>query len=132
MRSKIKPPQQTTVLDRDVTVVRKLNFKKLPEGIIEILATTNLEPGIHEQQMSWWDEGYVANDHPRDSIISKFLIDNTLGFAVARTDTGEIIHDFGMDLAAADRAAASAKVKLDVDFELAVEDEDEELPVSED
>lgn len=123
MRNKIRPPQQTTVLDRDVAVLRRLDMKMIPDGIYDILATTNLEPGVQEQQVAWFEDGFVANDHPRDGLVSKILIQATLGFVVARTDTGEILHDFGMDLASADRAAASARIKLDVDFELDVEDE---------
>lgn len=118
MRNKIKPPQQTTVLDRDVIVLRKLDVSMVPDGIYDILAKTNLEPGVQEQQCSWFEDGYVANDHPRDSLVSKILIMATQGFAVARTDTGEILHDFGLDLAGADKAAQGAKIRLDFDVQL--------------
>lgn len=128
MANKVRGPQQTTVLDRDVAVLRKLNMKRLANnapGIYEILAETNIVPGVHEQQMAWFDEGYVSNDHPRDSIVSKFMIDYTLGFAVARTDTGEILAKFKTEeLSAADKAAAGAKIKLDIDFSL--DDDDDE------
>lgn len=123
MRTKIKPPQQVTVLDRDVVVLRKLDMKMIPDGIYDVLAKTNLEPGVQEQQLPWFDDGYVANDHPRDSIVVKFLIAATEGFVVARTDNGEILHDFGLDLAGADTAASSAKIRLDIDVDLGIEEE---------
>lgn len=131
MKNKIRGPQQTQVLDRDVLVLRKINFKKLDPGIYDLLADTQLEPDVKEEQMPWFDEGYVANDHPRDAMISAAIIKVTKGFVVARTDNGDILHDFGMDLAAADKAVQNAKVKLDIDVTLEPdaedEDEDEDL-----
>lgn len=127
VKVKAKGPAQVTVLSRDVAVLRKLNMKKIGPGLYDILAKTNLEPGIQESQVSWFDEGYVSNDHPRDAMVSHALIDATTGFAVARTDTGEIMAKFAKDqLAEADRVAASAKIKLDINVDLTASDEDDE------
>lgn len=134
-RAKSKPPQQILPLARDVIVLRKIDmrFKGSPkqerENILEILGMAQLEPGVHEQEMPWFRDGYVTNDQPRDSIVADKLISTTIGFAIARTDTGEILKEFGVgELKQADQAVANARVMPSFDFELDPEDEDDEEP----
>lgn len=133
-RSKVKQPQQITVLGRDLAVLRKINMKfpgspqRERDNIVEMLALTQLEPGVFESEMSWFAEGYVTNDHPRDMVITQKIMGATLGFAVARTDTGEILREYGKDgLKKAEAAIADAKPRLELEVALD-DDEDEAAP----
>lgn len=133
----ITGPAQVMPMDRDVLVLRKVNWKRIPAGIIDMLATSDIAPGIPESRMPWFADGYVANDSARHAQISKYLIEATIGFAVARTDNGEIIKTYKKDeLAAADFAVANARTELAVLVDLAdedaLEDEDDDLEDLED
>lgn len=131
--NKVTGPAQVMPMDRDVLVLRKINWKKIPVGIIEMLADSDIAPGVPEKRMPWFADGYVANDSARHAEISKYLIAATLGFAVARTDNGEIVKTYKKDeLAQADYAVANARTELAVLVDLADEvdedeDEDEDL-----
>ena len=123
---KVKPPQQQTVLGRELAVLRKIDFHKMNPNIAEMVALTQLEPDVAESEMAWFQSGYISNGHPRSSDVAEEIMATTVGFAVGRTDTGEIIQEFtGADaLMKAERAVAGAKVTLAIDVDL---DEEEEV-----
>lgn len=135
-KNKVKPAQQVYPTQRDLIVLRKLDIRfpgSSPNeraNIIEMLSTAQLEPGVPEGEMPWFRDGYVTNDHPRDFILTDKLMKVTTGFAIARTDTGEILREFGPEnLAAADAAIAKAKVQIpSIEFELDSEDEADPEP----
>lgn len=128
--NKVSGPAQVLPLDRDVLVLRKINLKKVPAGIIEMLAEGNIAPGVPEYKMPWFSQGYISNDLARHPQVSKWITrEVTKGFAVARTDTGEILKTYTVDeLAAADYAVENARTELAilVNLEDEVEDEDDE------
>jgi len=116
---KHKGPAQNRVLDNDVILLRKVDFKKLG-GVVGILQVTNLRPGTPEGDMPWFLDGYVAAEQPRDIGVSRALLEATEGFAIARTDSGEIIANFKTsDLVKASRIAQSAKAELAVNIMVA-------------
>lgn len=126
---KVKPAQQQTVLSKELAVLRKINFAKMNPNIAEIVALTQLEPEVAESEMAWFQSGYISNGHPRSSDVAEEIMATTTGFAVGRTDTGEILQEFtGADaLMRAERAVAGAKVKLAIDVDL--DEEEEEIEV---
>lgn len=120
----ILPPAQVGPLDRDVLVLRKLNAKKIPDGVYTMLAEQHIHPGIAEGLMPWFKDGYVSNDMPRTTQITEFVLDATEGFAIARTDNGEILREFGPeDLAKADAIVSKARVELAIKVQLEAEEE---------
>ena len=134
LRSKTKEPQQITPLKRELAVLRKVNMRfpgmsaRERDNMQSILALTQLEPGVPESDMSWFSEGYVSNDQARDFIVTEALIAHTLGFAVARTDTGEIVKTYGKsNLKAAEKAVAGARLQLSVDVDLEAEEDEPEV-----
>lgn len=116
-------PAQRRVLDGDVILLRKVNFKKLGAGMVDRLRNTNLRAGEPEGDMPWFLDGYIAAEQPRDYLVSVALLGATKGFAIARTDTGDILAEFGTgDLVRASKIADSAKAELAVDVMLREED----------
>ncbi len=87
-------PAQTRVLDNDVILLREVSFRKLGAGITDMLRQTHLRAGEPEGDQPWFAEGYVAAEQPRDYMISVALLEATTGFAIARTDNGEILAHF--------------------------------------
>lgn len=124
-------PAQKRVLDGDVILLRKVNFRKMGAGLVDRLRKTALRPGEYEGDQPWFLEGYVAGEQPRDALISQSIMENTTGFAIARTDSGDILAEFGKDeVVKAENVTHSARVELAVDVALqaeeAREDEDDE------
>lgn len=117
-------PAQKRVLDGDVILLRKVNFKKMGNGIVDRLSRTALRPGEYEGDQPWFLDGYVAGEQPRDALISEAIMKNTLGFAIARTDSGDIIAEFDKkDVVKAENVTHNARVELAVDVALAHENE---------
>lgn len=123
-------PAQKRVLDGDVILLRKVNFRKMGAGIVDRLRKTALRPGEYEGDQPWFLEGYVAGEQPRDALISEAIMQNTTGFAIARTDSGDILTEFGKDdVVRAENVTHSARIELAVDVALkesAEQDEDED------
>lgn len=112
-------PQQTRVLDRDVILLRRVDFKKMGAGIVERLAQTALRPKEYEGDMPWFPMGYIAGEQPRDALITQSIMQNTIGFAIARTDSGEIIKEFSKNEGPrAEQVTHSARIELAVDVAL--------------
>lgn len=125
--------KDASVLSKDLIVLRRIDMEALDyktgespeeESSLELIGKTNLNPDYKERDMPWFLSGYVANDHPRDSMLNEEIVANTFDFAVARPDTGEILAS-GLTLAKAESAVKGAKVRLSVDIEI---DADEEPP----
>lgn len=134
-KTKVKGPQQITVLSMDLAVLRKIDMNfpgeqpKVRGNIIEMLGLTQLEPGVPESEMPWFSQGFVSNDHPREAIVASKLVQHTIGFAVARTDTGEILREYGPDgMRRAEAAVANAKPVLSAEILMDDEDEAEDEP----
>jgi hypothetical protein len=131
MANKLRGPAQRTVLDGDVILLRKVNFKKMPPGILERIKNTNLRPKELEGDQPWFLDGYVAGEHPRDIGVTKEIMKATQGFAIAKTETGEIMAEFSKtDVVKAENTAHSAKVTLALNVDLP--DEEEEIEEEED
>lgn len=110
-------PAQVHSIDRDVILLRKVDFKRLGVNIVEMLKVTALRPGEYEGDQPWFLEGYVSVDQPRDFAMSKALLEATKGFAIARTDTGEVVATFARDQlerasGIAERARAEVAVNI--------------------
>jgi len=110
-------PAQKRVLDGEVILLRKVDFKKLGRNIVDMLRVTNLRAGEPEGDMPWFLDGYIAAEQPRDYMISVALLEATQGFAIARTDTGDILAEFETkELARASEIATTARVEMAVDI----------------
>lgn len=119
-------PQILGRLHDDVIVLRKVNVKKLsvratPDANTpwELVGQGQIQLHVREDKLPWYAQGYVVNDQPRDEKVSRDIARATIGFAVARTDTGEILQEFGIAngdvqsaLAEATRVSKSAKLVL--------------------
>lgn len=116
--------EDTSIFAHDMIVLRKVDKGALDPATMEIIGDTDLLPHLQERAMPWFRQGYVANDHPRDQFVSQELVEATDGFAVARSDTGEIVRTFtGPDaLVRAERAAAGARVSLAIEFDIPEDD----------
>jgi hypothetical protein len=111
--------EDTSIFAKDLIVLRKVDKGRIDPAIMEIIGDTDLLPHLKESAMPWFKEGFVANDHPRDIMVSDELIAATDGFAVARSDSGEILREYdGPDaLVRAESAASRGKVRVAFDFE---------------
>jgi hypothetical protein len=128
-KNKTRGPAQRYVLDGDVILLRKINVRKVGANIMDMLARTNLRPGELEGDMPWFLDGYVAGEQPRSIELTEAIIAATTGFAVARTDSGDIMVEFNKDEAQkAEDTAHSAKTTLavDVNLEHAVEEDEDD------
>lgn len=116
--------EDTSIFAHDMIVLRKVDKGRLDPATMEIIGETDLLPHVQEKTMPWFRQGFVANDHPRDQFVSQELIDATDGFAVARSDTGEIVREFDGPnaLVRAESAAAGARVSLSIEFDMPDDD----------
>lgn len=113
---KYRGPAQVRVIDRDVILLRKVDFRVLGAGMVERIANTALRPKEYEGDQPWFHDGYVAGEQPRDAMLSEAIMRATTGFAIARTDSGEILAEFGKDeVVRASEITSSAKVQLAID-----------------
>lgn len=112
--------EDTSIFSRDMIVLRKIDKGRLDPVTFAIIGETNLLPKVKENTMPWFHQGFVANDHPRDTFVSEELLAATEGFAVARSDTGEVIREYDgpSALIRAESAAAGARVRLTYDIEM--------------
>jgi hypothetical protein len=114
---KHRGPAQTRVLDNDVVLLRKLDVRRMGSALMEILYRTRLGGDIKEGDQDWFLDGYVAADQPRDAAMSQAIAENTIGFAIARSDNGEILATFPKnEFRRADEIARTARVELAVDI----------------
>lgn len=119
-------------LDPTFVVLRKVDVGPLSvrpnrnaPTMLERIGMGYAEQGMPESDLAWFQDGYILNDQPRSSIVTDEVMKNTLGFAVARTDTGTILREFGADgLDKAEAAIAGAKVDLAPSIELPDDEDD--------
>lgn len=116
---KHRGPQQKSVLDGDVILLRKIDITKIGGGVYDKIRNASLRQGELEGDQPWFLENYVAGEQPRDAMVSRAIMQATTGFAIARTDSGEILTKFGKnDVVRAEDATHSARITLAVDVEL--------------
>jgi hypothetical protein len=113
---KHRGPAQIHALDNDVILLRQVDFKRLGPKIVDMLRRTDLRPGEKEGDMPWFLDGYVSVEQPRDMPMSEALLKATIGYALARTDTGEILAEFERD-----QFARASKIQEKSQSELAVQ-----------
>jgi hypothetical protein len=109
-------------LDKPVIVLRRVNVAPLSvkanknaPSIMDRIGAGYIEQGVEERETTWFDQGLIINDQPRSSVINEEVVEHTLGFAVARTDNGEILAEGGPDsLAAMEQAASGARIELNL------------------
>jgi hypothetical protein len=119
-------PQQKRVLDGEVILLRKVNFRKMGAGIVDRLAKTALRRDEYEGDMPWFGDGYIAGEQPRDALMTRTIMENTIGFAIARTDSGEILAEFDKnEVARAEEITHNAKSNLAIDIVLKQSENDE-------
>lgn len=100
-------------LTKPLIVLRKVDFDSLSEESVEMLAQTNVNYLLTEGELVWFNDGYILNDMPRMSDLTREIMGHTTGFAVARTDTGEILAKFGQNgLKAAEQAILNAQMQI--------------------
>jgi hypothetical protein len=120
-------PAQVHTIDNDVILLRLVDLKKLGPGITDMLRNTALRPGEIEGDMPWFLDGYVTVDQPRDMQMSLALVEATKGFAIARTDSGEILATFERnELVRASDIADRARAEIAVNILTSESDEDVE------
>lgn len=120
-------------LDKPIIVLRKVDVGPLSKkpnrrapSIMERIGSGYIEQGVEEKETTWFLDGYIINDQPRMAGITDEIMANTLGFALANTETGEIIREGGpQSLVEMTQMADGAKLTVSVDVE-GIEDEDED------
>lgn len=132
MANKVKHYVPETFLSHPLVVLRKVDTEKLG-GTWDYLGNEVAVWGgddntVRARELIWFPDGYIINDTPRESMAVGEILDATLGFAVARSDTGQILKTFpaGKEgLKAAEKAIGGARVELNIDVQM---QEDEEPP----
>lgn len=129
---KATPLQTPSRLDPTLIVLRRVDAARLSvrqnpnaDTTMELIGKGYAKQGLEEKELAWFRDGLILNDQPRTSGVTDEIMGATLGFAVARTDTGEVLREFGPDgLGAAEAAIAGAKVTLQV-ANVSIEEEDD-------
>lgn len=127
-------------LDPTLIVLRKVDVRALSvrenrnaPTIMELIGGGYVEQGVPESDLSWFADGWIVSDQPRTSIVTDEIMQHTLGFAIARTDTGEIVREYPKDgLGAALKAVSTARVELSVTADLDEEEPPEDFDPDED
>lgn len=134
MATKKHAAVNTSRLGPQLIVLRKVDMSILErrdrpdqESTYALIGKGQLEAGVSEADTVWFGQGFIANDQPRSSGITDGIIACTTGFAVARTDNGEIIAELGPnELEKAEKLVSGATLSLNVDVQL--EDPEDEVP----
>lgn len=119
-------------LDPTLIILRKVDVRPLAvrphrnaPTMMELIGAGYVEQGVPESDLVWFKDGFLVNDQPRTSIITQEVMQHTVGFAIARTDTGEIVREYGpKELGKAEAAIAGARVELSVTAAL----DDDDMP----
>lgn len=116
---------QIHALDNDVILLRKVDFKRLGPNLTEMLRNTDIRPGEKEGDQAWFLEDYITVEHPRDYQMSVEILNATVGYGLARTDTGEVLAEFERDqFERASRVAAKSQNR-EVTVNILLDDEAE-------
>lgn len=113
-------PEKFGRLNKPVVVLRKVNTKRLDvratadaDTAMELIGKGQVQLHLREDSLPWLAQGYVINDQPRDEKVARDIVKATIGFALARTDTGEIMKKYGADgLGEAEADARSVKLTM--------------------
>jgi hypothetical protein len=120
----IRRAESQNPLSKPLVVLRKVDFDKLGPASTQMIFDTDVSYLVSEGDLAWTRDGYVLNDQPRLFELTKEIMGATLGFAVAKSDTGEIIARYGPDgLKAAEAAVKGAKVQVVTDIEIELADD---------
>ena len=132
-------PQKFGRLNKPVIVLRKVNPNKLQhretpisDTAWELIGKGQLQLHLREELLPWYADGFIVNDQPRDEKVARDIAKATIGFAIARSDTGEILKVYGpkdMGQAIEDAAGVQLTLKPVVTKVEAQEEEDEEALV---
>ena len=113
-------PEKVGRLNRPVIVLRKVNIAKLStrptptsDSPWELIGKGQVQLHLREDQLPWYAEGLIVLDQPRDEKVARDIMKATIGFAIARTDTGEILKAYPPD-ALKDAIADAASVTLSI------------------
>jgi hypothetical protein len=95
-------PEKVGRLNKPVIVLRKVNVKKLQkretptsDTAWELIGKGQVQLHLREDQLPWYAEGLIVLDQPRDEKVARDIMRATIGFAIARTDTGEVLKAYG-------------------------------------
>lgn len=132
-------PQKFGRLNRPVVVLRKVNINKLQkretptaDTAWELIGKGQLQLHLREDALPWYADGLIVNDQPRDEKVARDIHKATIGFAIARSDTGEVLKVYGpdgMDEAIADAAGVQLMLKPIITKVESEAEEDEEALV---
>lgn len=115
-------PAQKRVLDYDVVVLRKIDPSVLGRPLHTAISKTRIGGDLLEGDQDWFLDNYVAADQPRDAGTSNAIREATIGFAIARSDNGQILATFKRnEFDKVTRVADSARVELAVNVALEAE-----------
>jgi hypothetical protein len=106
-----KGTYDTALVNQDLVVLRHIDLDKIDPETYALAGDANIEYKTQERSLLWFRDGYVLNDQPRVFDLVKELMAATLGFAVGRPDTGQILAD-NLTLRQAEAAIAGATTKL--------------------
>lgn len=97
-------PEKFGRLNRPVVVLRKVDVRKLQhranptaDTAWELIGKGQVQLHLREDQLPWYGQGLIVNDQPRDEKVARDIMRATVGFAIARSDTGEILKAYGPD-----------------------------------
>jgi hypothetical protein len=122
----LRSTYDTSLLHNPLVVLRKIDLKKMDQATLAIVGDAQLAFRYPESNLVWFADGYILNDQPRLSEVSKELIAATEHFAIGRTDSMSIMAD-ELSLTQAEKAVKGAKITLDLNVELEDEPEVEEV-----
>lgn len=132
-------PQKFGRLRDPVIVLRKVNVKKLQrretptaDTAWELIGKGQLQLHVKESSLPWYEQGLIVVEQPRDEKVSRDIMKATLGFAIARSDTGEVLKAYGPDgllEAIGDANSVTLSIKPQIVRTKTAEEEDEEALV---
>lgn len=133
-------PKQFGRLSQPVIVLRKVNIAKLQtqptptsSTAWELIGKGHVQLHVREERLPWYAQGLIVNDQPRDEKVARDIVKATIGFAIARTDTGEVLKVYGPnDLEKAQTDAKNARMSIKADIVSVVPEDDDDDKLVED
>lgn len=127
-------PEKFGRLNKPVIVLRKVQINKLQrretptaDTAWELIGKGQVQLHLKESALPWMEQGLIVNDQPRDEKVARDIAKATLGFAIARSDTGEILKAYGKDgLMEAESDAAGVTLSLKPVVQRLAQTEDEQ------
>lgn len=129
-------PEKFGRLNKPIVVLRKVNVTRLShranknaETAWELIGKGQVQLHLREDSLPWYADGFIINDQPRDEKVARDIVRNTLGFAIARSDTGEILKVYGpdgMNEAIDDANSVTLTIRPTLERVAKTEDEDDE------